>query len=319
MDRRDLELFTEGIRHATETQSGQPLDDALAQLGWRDALTEHPAAAVSVLFECQGSANTTSSALERVLLFGAGIDDGNEVLAACLPAFGMVDMPAVARADHVLVEGLALAGVDQRGRMIATAAMEGMPRAIVVPQQSLTLRPVSGIDPALGLVEVHADIDLGAVDVLGPASWDDAVALAQLALGHELVGAARATLELARQHALERVQFGRTISTFQAVRHRLADSFVAVEAAAALLDEAWQDLPAFGAMAKAFAGRQARTVARHAQQVLAGIGFTAEHPLHAYVRRIMVLDQLLGAGTLLTRRLGSTVLGTGVLPREFPL
>ena len=60
-------------------------------------------------------------------------------------------------------------------------------------------------------------------------------------------------------------------------------------------------------MAKAFAGRSARTVARHCQQVLAGIGFTTEHPLHRSVRRTIVLDQLLGAGSLLTRSLGTDI------------
>jgi alkylation response protein AidB-like acyl-CoA dehydrogenase len=133
------------------------------------------------------------------------------------------------------------------------------------------------------------------------------------------VGAARAMLELARRHALDRVQFGRPISAFQAVRHRLADAFVSTEAAAALLDEAWQDPAVYGAMGKAFAGRQARLVATQAQQVLAGIGFTAEHPFHHYVRRVLVLDQLLGAGSELTRGLGAAVLQTGDLPREFPL
>ena len=48
-------------------------------------------------------------------------------------------------------------------------------------------------------------------------------------------------------------------------------------------------------MAKAVAGRQARTAARHCQQVLAGIGFTTEHPLHHYIRRTLVLDGLLGS------------------------
>jgi len=72
-------------------------------------------------------------------------------------------------------------------------------------------------------------------------------------------------------------------------------------------------------MGKAFAGREARLVATHAQQVLAGIGFTQEHPFHHYVRRVLLLDQLLGAGSLLTRRLGATVLERGALPREFPL
>src|SRR6202044_3606584 len=111
------------------------------------------------------------------------------------------------------------------------------------------------------------------------ADWPAALAVGQVALGYELIGAGRTMLELARTHALERMQFGRPIGSFQAVRHRLAESLVALEAAAALLDAAWEDpAPAIAAMAKAFAGRSARTAARHCQQGLAGIGFTTEHP-----------------------------------------
>ena len=62
-------------------------------------------------------------------------------------------------------------------------------------------------------------------------AWSSAVALAQVALAHEIVGAARQMLDLARAHALGRIQFGQPISDFQAVRHRLADTLVAIEAA----------------------------------------------------------------------------------------
>jgi len=126
-------------------------------------------------------------------------------------------------------------------------------------------------------------------------------------------------LELARRHALDRVQFGRPISSFQAVRHRLADSLVAIEAAAALLDAAWDEpSPAVAAMAKAFAGHGASTAGRHCQQVLAGMGFTKEHPFHRYLRRTIVLDRLLGAGNDLTRQLGADVLAHRP-PPTFPL
>jgi hypothetical protein len=60
-------------------------------------------------------------------------------------------------------------------------------------------------------------------------------------------------------------------------------------------------------------------VARHAQQVLAGIGFTTEHPLHLSVRRTLVLDQLLGAGEELTRASGAGILRSGALPAGLPL
>ncbi|HEX6416952.1 MAG TPA: acyl-CoA dehydrogenase family protein, partial [Acidimicrobiales bacterium] len=134
------------------------------------------------------------------------------------------------------------------------------------------------------------------------------------------VGAARAMLDLARQHALERVQFGRPIAGFQAVRHRLAETLVAVEAADAALAGAWDDGSPFAAgVAKAVAGRSARTAARHCQQVLAGIGFTTEHPLHRYVRRVLVLDRLLGDARTLTRRLGEDLLAARALPSILPL
>ena len=137
----------------------------------------------------------------------------------------------------------------------------------------------------------------------------------QLALTHELIGASRAMLALARDHAVERIQFDQPIARFQAVRHRLADAFVAVESAATAVDAAWDDgSPLAAATAKAIAGRSARLVARHCQQVLAGIGFTTEHPLHRYVRRVLVLDSLFGDARSLTRAVGDELLRTRQLP-----
>ena len=122
-------------------------------------------------------------------------------------------------------------------------------------------------------------------------------------------------LELAREHALNRIQFGQPISRFQAVRHRLAETLVAIETADAMLDAAWFDqAPQMAAVAKSLAGRGGRIAIRHCQQVLAGIGFTTEHPFHRYVRRVLVLDQILGSSRLLTIELGNELLATRCLP-----
>jgi alkylation response protein AidB-like acyl-CoA dehydrogenase len=59
--------------------------------------------------------------------------------------------------------------------------------------------------------------------------------------------------------------------------------------------------------------------ARHCQQVLAGIGFTTEHPFHRYVRRILVLEQLLGSTRSLTSELGGEILKRAQLPALLPL
>jgi alkylation response protein AidB-like acyl-CoA dehydrogenase len=177
------------------------------------------------------------------------------------------------------------------------------------------------MDPELGLVEVTGTVPLGAARrEIAPVDWSSSVTVARLALGHELVGVARRMLELARRHALERIQFGQAIGTFQAVRHRLADTLVGIEAADAALGAAWEDgTPTAAAMAKALAGRGARTAARHCQQVLGGIGFTTEHEFHLSVRRGLVLNELFGAALPLTRDLGAELLTTRRLPEPAPL
>ena len=287
-------------------------------LGWSDALAEDRRAAVSLLFECQGAAQVTSSALSPLLAVGLGLDD--HPATVLLPPLRTRHAPGRLLGERCAVRGLATGALDRSESVLVVAAAEHGHTAVAVPTTELSSRPVGGIDPLLGLLDVGGDVALQDAEPGGPVDWAAAVALGHLALGHELVGAARAMLELARSHALERIQFGRPVATFQAVRHRLADSLVAIEAAAAVLAAAWDDpSPVNAAIAKSSAGRGARSVARHCQQVLAGIGFTTEHPFHRYYRRTMVLDQLLGAGTELTAELGAEVLRSRTLPPVLPL
>jgi alkylation response protein AidB-like acyl-CoA dehydrogenase len=130
-----------------------------------------------------------------------------------------------------------------------------------------------------------------------------------------MLGACRTMLALAREHALDRVQFDRPVGSFQAVRHRLAEALVAVEALDATLTAA-ADEPGrtTAALAKATAGRTARTVARHCQQVLAGIGFTTDHAFHRSLKRTMMLDGLFGSADRLTVDLGRQLLAARRVP-----
>lgn len=139
----------------------------------------------------------------------------------------------------------------------------------------------------------------------GPAGEPIALGAGRRALGWWLLGTGRAMLALARTHVLDRTQFGRPLASFQAVRHRLAETLVALDGAEATLVAADDDLGTL--LAKAAAGRAALTAARHCQQVLGGIGFTAEHDLHRHVRRALVLDGLLGSARELTREAGALV------------
>lgn len=168
--------------------------------------------------------------------------------------------------------------------------------------------PGSAIDELLPIHPVPQDNPLQSAAL--QAGWR--------ALGWWLVGTSRAMLSLARQHAMDRLQFGRHISSFQAIRHRLAETLVAIEGAEATLQAATEcDDPQGLAslLAKAAAGQAALTAARHCQQVLGGIGFTAEHPLHHHIKRSLILDGLLGSSRELTRAAGKAVVAAGSAPR----
>jgi hypothetical protein len=160
--------------------------------------------------------------------------------------------------------------------------------------------PGAGLDGELPLRQV-------------PAGEQLPLAAGRRALGWWLTGTGRAMLSLARSHAMDRVQFGRRIASFQAVRHRLAETLVALEGAEATLLATADDLGSL--LAKAAAGQAALVAARHCQQVLGGIGFTAEHGLHRHVRRALVLDGLLGSAVELTREAGAVLRAQGSAPR----
>lgn len=336
---------------------GGDVDLALAEVGWLDALAEEPGAAVATVFEALGAANATSAALGDVLAAALGLDgaaDGPR-LAVVLPAPDRWQPPAVADGARLVVRGLAsirrLAGADTAMVVVGSPVPPGAggaaapapgagrdPRGsgtgapepfgavvsaglAVVKVTDLQQRPVHGLDPWMGLAEVTGTVTSAApVRPLPAGAWPRAVRWGRVAVGHQLAGTAATMLDLARQHALDRHQFGRPIAMFQAVRHRLADTLVAVEAARALLDAAWDDGDALTAvMAKAVAGRSARTAARHCQQVLAGIGFTTEHPLHRYLRRALVLDELFGSSHTLTGDVGRLLVADHRLLPPLPL
>jgi hypothetical protein len=320
LDATELDILATAIRRAAATRSGPELDAALDDIGWLDAVALAPRAAVAALFEAQGRACSTSGALGRLLQRSLGLDVRDGV-PALLPAFGSARAPGARTGDGATeVHGLVALPATATD-VVVVAASEPGPEWTPVPLDALTVRPIEGMDPDLGLAEVVGTIGLGDAS-WSPCDgdWGEAVATCRLAVGHELVGAMRTMLEQAREHALGRVQFDRPIAGFQAVRHRLAEALVALEAADAALDGAWADgSPVAAAAASAVCGASARTVRRHCQQVLAGIGFTTEHDLHRFVRRSFVLDGSFGDARTVTAELGAHVLARRALPDLLPL
>jgi alkylation response protein AidB-like acyl-CoA dehydrogenase len=136
--------------------------------------------------------------------------------------------------------------------------------------------------------------------------------IATIALAAEQVGGAQRLLELAVEYARIRVQFGRTIGSFQAVKHRCAEMAVDVDAArsaayhamsVAAKDPADGELEVAASIAHSYCSEAFNRVAADCIQVHGGIGFTWEHPSHLYYRRAKSAELLFGSPAAHRRRL----------------
>jgi alkylation response protein AidB-like acyl-CoA dehydrogenase len=139
--------------------------------------------------------------------------------------------------------------------------------------------------------------------------------LAAVALAAEQVGGAQFVLEMAVQYAKDRVQFGRPIGSFQAIKHKCADMLLEVESAkSAAYYAGWcasemnDELPAVASLAKAYCSDAYFHAAAENIQIHGGIGFTWEHPAHLYFKRAKSSELLFGDPTyhreLLAQRIG---------------
>jgi alkylation response protein AidB-like acyl-CoA dehydrogenase len=138
--------------------------------------------------------------------------------------------------------------------------------------------------------------------------------LALIALAAEQTGTAEGALEMTVEYAKQRVQFGRPIGSFQAVKHRLADMMVHVEAcksaayfAACSADEDSAELPEAASLAKAWCSEAAANCAGNAIQLHGGIGFTWEHDAHLYFKRARASGTLLGGASWHRERIAARI------------
>ena len=125
--------------------------------------------------------------------------------------------------------------------------------------------------------------------------------LAAIALAAEQAGGAQKVLEMAVEYACVRIQFGRPIGSFQAIKHKCADMVLEVESAkSAAYYAGWaaaagdEELPVLASLAKACCSAAYARAAAENIQVHGGIGFTWEHPGHLYFRRAKSSELLFG-------------------------
>ena len=223
-----------------------------------------------------------------------GLADGTRTAALGL---GTVDL---ALADGTL-EGSA--GTVLGGSAADLILLRVGDDVVIVPAGAagLTLQRGSDLDPTRRSVEATATgVSVDPDDVL-PGAAVRAVALARTLGAAEAVGVSSACVDLAVEYAKQRVQFGRTIGTFQAIKHHCADMLVAAELATAVVWDAARaaqnggdEFSLVAAMAATLAFAPAVHNAQMNIQVHGGIGFTWEHDAHLYVRRALVLNAVLG-------------------------
>lgn len=134
------------------------------------------------------------------------------------------------------------------------------------------------------------------------AQLDQALTLAIVALAAEQVGGAQRCLELSTEYAKTRLQFGRPIGSYQAIKHRCADMLVAVEfaksaayfAAFRAADSSHKDLEAAALMAKSYCSDAYFQAANDNIQIHGGMGFTWEHIAHLYFKRAKSSSMMFG-------------------------
>jgi alkylation response protein AidB-like acyl-CoA dehydrogenase len=190
----------------------------------------------------------------------------------------------------------------------------------VVPADSsgLEVRPMSARDstrelatvslesvavPAENVLGTNRAVELGGAGEPGGAAEVLSTVLeeATVMLAAEMVGTCQRIVDVILEHAMTREQFGVKIGSFQALKHKFANMYVAVESAratvryaAAAIAEGDPRRTLAASMAKSSAGDCERLIGVEGIQCLGGIGYTWEHDMHLYVKRIRTGAALLG-------------------------
>jgi alkylation response protein AidB-like acyl-CoA dehydrogenase len=174
---------------------------------------------------------------------------------------------------------------------------------------TFSAEPVATMDPTRRLARVTPQS-------IASVGTDPGVAdIAAILLAAEQIGAAARCLDLTVQYTKERVQFGRPIGSFQALKHRMADLYVSVQAARAVVYEAVEEAAQAARKPSATSAALARVAATEAFSMVAaegiqlhgGIAITWEHDMQLYFKRAHGSSQLLGPARSHLRRLESEV------------
>jgi 3-oxocholest-4-en-26-oyl-CoA dehydrogenase beta subunit len=260
------------------------------------------------------------------------VASGALLLTAAFEEPGTSDASQPAMQAERTAEGWRLSGVKSavpygaQAQLILVAASTGRGAQLFLIEpgaRGVTIEPqvsTSGEPQArltLTQVSVGAGQKLGEEDGSRAVQWT--LERAQVALAAEQLGVVSEALRRTAAYASERRQFARPIGSFQAVQHRLADSYIDVEALRSVyLRAGWAldhgvDASAEIAAAKWWAARAGHRVTHAAQHVHGGLGADVEYPIHAYFLRARQLGMALGGGMPMLAAIGAQ-LAAGTVP-----
>jgi alkylation response protein AidB-like acyl-CoA dehydrogenase len=200
--------------------------------------------------------------------------------------------------DSYRISGTVTSVADALPAGVLLVPADGVPFGLYrvsAADPGLTMTAVTSLDATRQLADITLDGAAGQLVAAGAAA-EQAVAAALTAgagiLAAELLGTAQKCLDMTVAYAKERRQFARQIGSYQAVKHRLADLWVAISQAraasryaAACLAAGDPDTPVAVALAKAACSDAAVLAGQECVQLHGGIGFTWEHPAHLYLKR----------------------------------
>ncbi|WP_424923582.1 acyl-CoA dehydrogenase family protein [Amycolatopsis acidicola] len=196
------------------------------------------------------------------------------------------------------VSGTAMFVVDgPAAELVLVAARTSSGLGLFAVEDGFRRCPLDALDPTrrLGKLEFAGT---PAALVGSEEALREAVDLAVIALAAEQVGGAQACLDMAVEYAKTRVQFGRPIGSFQAIKHKCADLLVEVDAARSAAGFAAScpkdERPAAAAAAGAYCSRVYTRAAKENIQIHGGIGYTWEHDAHLHLKRAKSAELLFG-------------------------
>jgi alkylation response protein AidB-like acyl-CoA dehydrogenase len=220
-------------------------------------------------------------------------------------------LSATSRDGGVVLSGTAgvIQGAADATWLLVVASSPGGLSQFLIPADTagVTIRPLDSHDITQRFATVELrDVRLGPDAVVGTVGGadDDVERQFQIALTllvAETLGALDGLFGMTRQYAVDRIAFGRPIGSYQGIKYQLADMSLSIEAAHAIsaaatkaVQNGQSDAGEVASMAKAWLGDIGIEVAQGCFQIFAGIGYTWEHDLHLFLRRITMNGLLLG-------------------------